>query len=168
MAPAVLEVLLGALEQACENYDVPALEQLLGQVSDAGLTEDQTLALDISRELLAQLQDPDFVLDATDKEHREAESDAPTMRSFYRLLNLAKHLDLIGGYDDEVFCARAGLQSALAARSREVVRMPGEVEMAQKIFGELKNYAYLKPEDEWQAPTGRARLSQCLTQRCVC
>jgi len=176
-SPAEIRQLLCKLKRAADEYNVDALEYLLGQASQKGLRDEDALEEDTSvekfctakaREVFMQLQTGEFLVEQLSKSQTEVEQHKPSLVVLRRLENLAEQLSRMPGYEDDASVARFSVQRALVERScagssrKSVFQSndPAELDMASRVFDHLSEFSGLKLQKSSHARSELMRHSK--------
>jgi len=149
--------LRNGLDQAVDEYDAVALENLLSEAARHGMLADMAAA----RQRLAQLQDPAFLTAAVAAAHEAAAEPNASKKILKRLQNLSYQIRILQVDDESANHARAAMQRSVSRSLRDrasklhaASNYEGLDEIAQEAFKDLSEYRRLKSRSIWKGHRG--------------
>jgi hypothetical protein len=153
---------LTSIKQAANEFDSDSLEILLSIALEDDLEDDGDGTIASAKGIYNNLQDVNVIEEYIENEQEQVEKKDPELISLLRLHNLLTQAKKLGGEFDHQEPARV-LQLALVSSAekqslRTIFDSPNqeEVDLSQKIFGDLGNFYGLKRAADWTESGGGA------------
>eukprot|EP00929_Paragymnodinium_shiwhaense_P060297 TRINITY_DN3012_c0_g3_i1.p1 TRINITY_DN3012_c0_g3~~TRINITY_DN3012_c0_g3_i1.p1 ORF type:complete len:2162 (-),score=663.12 TRINITY_DN3012_c0_g3_i1:96-6581(-) len=138
-----------ALEKATAEYDVPALEELLGLAAEDGMDGRQDDdVVDRALQLYKQLQSVRFLQRAFEETRAEVARRDASATALRRLGNISRQLRGMPGHEESVREVNEALQQGLLRRQSLLGSQLSD-NFGSKIFRNLSDFSRLKPAKLW-------------------